>query len=269
MVKPNEFIINYSKAGAAKCSSGALRLLLLAVLSGFILGCAGAAASTASCAVENASLSKLISGALFPFGLIAIIYSGAELFTGNCLISISVLQGEARLSGMVRNLVIVYLGNFIGCAMVAAGYMLCGAKNGVLAVSAIRIAVNKCSMDFFKAVVLGILCNVLVCLGVVCAVSAKTASGKAIGAYLPVCLFVICGFEHSIANMYYIPAGLFANMLPDYAALAANAGIDTAALTWANFAVKNLIPVTIGNIIGGAGLGVLLWYCNGKSVLNK
>lgn len=262
MVKPGEFIINYSKAGAAKCSSGAMRLLLLAVLSGFILGCAGAAASTASCAVENASLSKLISGALFPFGLIAIIYSGAELFTGNCLISISVLEGDARFSGMVRNLVIVYIGNFIGCAMVAAGYMFCGAKNPVLAVSAIRIAANKCSLDFFKAIVLGILCNVLVCLGVVCAVSAKTAPGKAIGAYLPVCLFVICGFEHSIANMYYIPAGLFANLLPDYAQAAAAAGIDTAALTWGNFALGNLVPVTIGNILGGAGLGALLWACN-------
>lgn len=262
MVKPSEFIVNYSKAGAAKCESGSLRLLLLAVLSGFILACAGAAASTASCAVENASVAKLISGSLFPFGLIAIIYSGAELFTGNCLVSITVLQGEAKLSAMVRNLVLVYIGNFVGCAMVAAGYMLCGAKNGVLAVSAIRIAVNKCSLDFFKAVVLGVLCNVLVCLGVVCAVSAKTASGKAVGAFLPVCLFVICGFEHSIANMYYIPAGLFANMLPDYAALAAGAGIDTAALTWANFAVKNLIPVTIGNILGGVGLGSLLWVCN-------
>lgn len=265
MVKPDEFIVNYSKAGAAKCSSLALRLLLLAILSGFILGCAGAAASTASCAVENPSIAKLISGCLFPFGLIAIIYSGAELFTGNCLISITVLQGEAKLSAMVRNLVLVYIGNFVGCAMVAVGYMLCGAKNGVLAVSAIRIAVNKCSLDFFKAVVLGILCNVLVCLGVVCAVSAKTASGKAVGAFLPVCLFVICGFEHSIANMYYIPAGLFANMLPDYAALAADAGIDTAALTWANFAVKNLVPVTIGNILGGVGLGSLLWFCNRPS----
>lgn len=262
MVKPSEFIVNYSKAGGAKCSSSAGRLLLLGLLAGVILGCAGAAASTASCAVENASLAKLISGALFPFGLIAIIYSGAELFTGNCLISITVLQREAGLSAMLRNLALVYIGNFLGCAMVAAGYMLCGAKNGPLAVSAIRTAVNKCSLDFFKAIVLGILCNVLVCLGVVCAVSAKTASGKAIGAYLPVCLFVICGFEHSIANMYYIPAGLFANMLPDYAAMASEAGIDTAALTWANFALGNLVPVTIGNILGGVGLGALLWACN-------
>lgn len=262
MLNPSEFVVSYSKAGASKCASGALRLLLLAVLAGLILASAGAAASTASCAVENASLARLVSGALFPFGLIAIIYSGAELFTGNCLISISVLQGEASPSAMLRNLAIVYIGNFIGCAAVAAAYMFCGAKNGVLAVSAIRTAVNKCSLDFFRAVVLGIMCNVLVCLGVVCAVTAKSASGKAIGAFLPVCLFVICGFEHSIANMYYVPAGLFAAMVPDYAALAADAGLDTATLSWANFALKNLVPVTIGNILGGVGLGALLWMCN-------
>lgn len=269
MLKPSEFVEAYSAAGAVKSRRSAVQLFLMAVLAGLILGAAGAAASSASYAVENASLAKLISGALFPFGLIIIIYTGSELFTGNCLISISVLDKKASLAGMLRNLVTVYLGNFVGCALVAGGCVYSGSISGALAVSLIKTAVKKCSLDFFRAFVLGFLCNMLVCLGVVCAVTAKAAAGKAIGAYLPVCIFVICGFEHSIANMFYIPAGLFAAMAGDNLSLAAAAGIDTAAMTWGNFLIKNLIPVTLGNIAGGAGLGAVLWYCAGGRSAGK
>lgn len=265
MLKPSDFLEAYSNAGKAKCASSTKRLLLLALLSGFILGTAGAGASTASFAIENVSAAKLINAFIFAFGLIVIIYTGAELFTGNCLISISVLEKRVSIPAMLRNLVIVYLGNFIGCALVAWCCVVTlrfDLGGGALAVSTIKTAAAKCSLSFSNAFIMGIFCNALVCLGVVCGVTAKSAAGKAVGAYLPVCIFVICGFEHSIANMYYIPAGLFANSVPAYAEAAAKAGIDTAALTWANFAVKNLIPVTLGNIVGGAGLGALLWGAN-------
>jgi formate/nitrite transporter FocA (FNT family) len=112
---------------------------------------------------------------------------------------------------------------------------------------------------------LGVLCNVLVCLGVLCSLSAKDTTGRILGAYLPVAFFVICGFEHSIANMYYIPAGLFATNVPAYAAKAMEAGVDVTALTWGNFFLSNLLPVTVGNILGGAGLGVLFWKCYRES----
>ena len=106
---------------------------------------------------------------------------------------------------------------------------------------------------------LGVACNVLVCLGVLCAMTARDTTGKILGAYLPVALFVFCGFEHSIANLFYVPAGLFAKSIPTYAALAAESGLDLSALTWGHFLLNNLLPVTIGNILGGAGVGLLLW----------
>lgn len=263
MLKPNEFIVNYSRAGAAKCSSGILRLLLLSVLSGFILACAGAAASNAAFSIQLTSVAKLVSALIFPFGLIAIIYTGAELFTGNCLITISVLDKTASLYGMVRNLVIVYVGNFIGSAIVAAAVAYSGSE--ALLMYIIKAAAGKCSLSFGKALVMGFMCNVLVCLGVVCSLSTTTPSGRALGAYIPVCLFVLCGFEHSIANMFYVPCALFALMLPEYQAAAdvfSGAGIAVEQLTWLSFFVKNLVPVTLGNIVGGAGLGALLWYCH-------
>jgi len=264
MLKPQEFIETYGQIGAAKSKRSASELFLLGILAGLILGLAASAAATASHAVSNPSIARLVSSLVFPIGLVVIIFTGAELFTGNCLISISVLERKASLSGMARNLAIVYLGNFIGCATVAAVCVFSGQmdfNSGALAAYAIKTAAAKCSLDFGKAILLGIMCNVLVCLGVVCAISAKSASGKAVGAYLPVCVFIICGFEHSIANMYFVPAGLFAGLVPAYAEAAAAAGVAAENLSWLNFAIKNLVPVTIGNIAGGVGLGALLQYC--------
>lgn len=117
-----------------------------------------------------------------------------------------------------------------------------------------------CSLQFGPGVVLGILCNIMVCLGVLCSLTAKDTSGRILGAYIPVTFFIIGGFEHCIANMYYIPAGIFAMANPQYADLAAEAGLNTDIISWGNIALSNLIPVTIGNIIGGAGIAILLWY---------
>lgn len=270
MLKPSEFVANYSKTGAVKSTAPAVRLLLLGISAGFILACAGAAASNAAFSIQIASVAKLVSALIFPFGLIAIIFTGSELFTGNCLISISVLDKSAKLSGMVRNLIIVYIGNFIGSAIVAAAVAYSGSE--ALILNVMKAAAGKCSLSFGKALVMGFMCNVLVCLGVVCSLTTTTPSGRVLGAYIPVCLFVLCGFEHSIANMFYVPCGLFALMLPEYKSgieLLANAGVAVDQLTWFNFAVKNLVPVTVGNIAGGAGLGALLWYCHGKCLSNK
>lgn len=265
MLNPSEFIESYASIGAAKARRSALSLLLLGVLAGLLLGSAGAAATAASFAIENTSLAKLVCGLLFPFGLIMIILTGAELFTGNCLITISVLDGRAKLSGMLRNLFLVYVGNFIGSVMLAAACAYSGHMDmagGALALQAMRTAAAKCSLSFGKALLLGILCNILVCAAVVCSLSAKSISGRVLGAYFPITLFVICGFEHSVANMYYIPAGLFARTVPKYAELAASAWLDLSALGWEPFLVNNLLPVTLGNIIGGAALAALLWVCN-------
>ena len=127
-----------------------------------------------------------------------------------------------------------------------------------------RLAALKNQLPFWNGFFSGIACNVLVCLGVFCSMTAKDTAGKILGAFLPVALFVLCGFEHCVANMYYIPAGLFAKTVPEYASLAAAAGINLQNLSWMNF-LKSLVPVTLGNIAGGVGIGALLWYAHKKS----
>ena len=262
ILSPAQVVAAYSEAGGKKCRKAPTSVFLLAILAGAMIAFAGAATSTASHTAGSAGAAKLICGLLFPFGLGMVILMGAELFTGNCLIAISVLERKATAAAMLKNWVLVYLGNFVGALLVAAACAftgLFGASNGGLALSTLKTAVAKCSLSFPSALVLGIACNVLVCLGVLCSMTARDTAGKILGAFIPVSLFVMCGFEHSIANMYYVPAALFTKSIPAYADLAATAGIDLAVLTWGNFFLKNLLPVTLGNIIGGAGVGILLW----------
>ena len=120
-------------------------------------------------------------------------------------------------------------------------------SGGGLAVFTMKLAASKCSLPFENAFVLGVFCNILVCFAVLAAMSAKDTAGKVLGLFFPICFFVVCGFEHSVANMYYIPAGIFASSVPEYAAGALEAGVDLSVLTWGNFLLKNLLPVTLGN----------------------
>jgi len=262
ILSPAETVAAYAGAGAKKCALSPARAFLLAILAGALIAFAGAATNTAAHTAQSVGAIRLICGLLFPFGLGIVVLMGAELFTGNCLITISVLEKKATLAGMLKNWVIVYLGNFVGSVAVAAACVYSGQLNytsGALAVFTMKLAAGKCVLPFGGAVIMGIACNVLVCLGVLCAMTAKDTTGKILGSFIPVALFVLCGFEHSVANMFYIPAGLLAKSVPAYAALAAESGLDLSALTWGNFVLRNLVPVTLGNIIGGAGVGALLW----------
>ena len=259
MLSPAEFVGFYAQVGAKKSANSAKRLYLSALLAGFLIASGAVVANTAGHLLTNAGLSRVVCGLLFPFGLIMVILTGAELFTGNCMITISLLEKQAGLAGMVRNLAVVYGGNFVGAALLAAAVAYGGAfSNTDLAVYALRTAANKCALPFGRAVVLGILCNVLVCAGVMCSLCGKSLPGRAIGAFVPVSFFVIGGFEHCVANMYYIPAGLLAAGVPRCAQLAQEAGVDLSALSWMGF-LQNMIPVTVGNIIGGCGFGALIW----------
>jgi formate/nitrite transporter len=262
MFSPAEIIANYSEIGAKKALSPVWKMLLLGILSGFLIGMGAAAANTATHAIANVSAARVISGLLFPFGLGMVMLLGAELFTGNCLMPISVLENKIKAKDMLKNWAFVYLGNFVGAFLLALGCAHGGQlnySNGGLAVFAIQVAASKCEIPFLNALIQGILCNILVCVGVLCALCAKDAAGKALGAYMPVAFFVICGFEHSVANMYYIPVGIIAESVPKYAALAKEAGINASMLTWPNFLLRNLLPVTIGNIIGGVSVGLAMW----------
>lgn len=266
MLSQTEFINAYGNAGAKKAASPALRLFLLGILAGFEIACGGALSTIASFSAGSASIVKTLASFTFPLALTMVIWTGAELFTGNCLITISVLDKKASLGGMLRNWCIVYVGNLVGSLILAfclANFKQIGLGGGALATSIISTAVNKCSYGFGDAFVRGIGCNILVCIAIMAATSAKDAVGKFISAVVPVAAFVMLGFEHSIANMYYIPTGLFAMGVPAYAEAANAAGLNTAALTWGAFFVKNLLPVTLGNIIGGAGFGALMWFAHG------
>ena len=268
ILSPAQVVDAYGAAGEKKCSRSVSSLFLLSVLAGALIAFAGAATNTAAHTAGAVGAVRLICGLLFPFGLGMVILTGAELFTGNCLIVISVLQKRASFMGMLRNWIIVYFGNFVGSLLVAAACAYSGQLNytaGQLAVFTMKLAAGKCTLTFLNGVILGAACNVLVCLGVLCAMTATDTTGKILGAFLPVALFVLCGFEHSVANMFYVPAGIFAKSIPAYAALAAEAGLDLSALTWGNFLVGNLIPVTLGNVLGGCGVGALLWQANRKA----
>lgn len=266
LFSPQETYCNFVQTGIKKTQLSAIKMFILGILAGAFIAFACVLTNTAAFGFSaNASAVRLICGLLFPLGLCMVICMGTELFTGNTLIAMALLDRKITAGAMLKNWVIVYLGNFVGSILVA--WLCCqgGQFNnggGDLAVFTIKLATSKATLGFYKSFILGILCNFLVCVAVLFAASAKDVTGKVLGAYIPVCAFVMAGFEHSVANMYYIPAGLFAAQNSAYAAAAAEAGLDLANLTWANFFTGNLIPVTLGNIVGGSlCVGAAFWFC--------
>lgn len=218
---------------------------------------------------ETYGLGKFVAGSIFPVGLILVLVAGAELFTGNTLMLASVLDKKVKASLMLRNWLLVYAGNFVGSVLIA--YMM--VKSGLFHSGAdllggvtIKIASYKTTLSFTKALYLGIMCNWLVCLAVWLSYAGKDLIGKMFGAYFPIWLFITSGFEHSIANMYYVPAGIMAKADPVWAAASGLSEQALASLNWQNFFVNNLLPVTLGNLIGGSILvaGVYFWVYKKK-----
>lgn len=263
---PGEMVAAYSAAGRGKLRRSWASLLLLGILAGTIIALAAATTNTASYGITDTWTARTVCALLFPFGLGLVVVTGSELFTGNCMLPVTLLDGGGTVGQLLRSWVLSYAGNLVGAMLVAALCVGCGQldySGGALAVYTIRLGAAKCAMSFGKAFGLGVLCNLLVCLGVLAANSAKDTTGRLLGAYLPVCFFVLCGFEHCVANLYYIGAALLAAAVPEYAALASQAGVDLAPLTLAG-AAANLVPVTLGNLVGGLGLGLLMWYSHTK-----
>ena len=258
MNSPAEVAKNYIAIGKGKATNGFWKLLILGMLAGAFIGLAGVGATIAPVGVQAAGAAKFLGACVFPVGLAMVLLAGSELFTGNNLIIIPVLTGDIKVGQMLRNWVIVYIGNLIGGILVAlvvvyghVGNLFGGAEGGVAA-AMINAANGKVTMSFGDAFLKGVGCNFLVCIAVWISFAAKDVTGKFWGLFMPIMLFVLCGFEHCVANMYYIPCGLFCKALY---------GVDKPALTWGAFFVKNLIPVTLGNIVGGAGLvGLPYWF---------
>ena len=229
-------------------------MFILSIFAGAFIAIAGVGATTAAVSIDSPSVAKLVGACIFPAGLALSLIAGSELFTGNCLIVIPLLERKVTLAAMLKNWIVVYLGNFVGALFISTlvvyshTFDLFGAK---LAASAVATADLKCSLSFADAFLRGIMCNILVCLGVWMAFAANDVAGKIIGLFFPVMIFVLCGFEHCIANMYYISAGIMANNM--YALGAAN-------LSLTNFLLGNLLPVTLGNIAGGALIGIGYWF---------
>lgn len=257
MITTKEAVMSYAEIGSVKSKMSISKMFILSVMAGMFIALSVIASSVSVVSVTSPSITRLMIALVFPVGLAMVIFNGTELFTGNTLMIISVLNQRITWRRMLRNWVVVYLGNFTGSLFVTGLSTVSGVyemfDNG-LARTTLSTAVAKCNLTVQEAVVKAIFCNILVCSAVLLTMMAKSIQGKLVALYIPVMVFVICGFEHSIADMGYIGGGLFIEM--KYGAL----GVDAAGLTWFNFLFRNLLPVTIGNIIGGCSIGVAYWY---------
>jgi len=209
-------------------------------------------------------VTRLLTGLVFCLGLILVVVGGAELFTGNNLIVMAWASGKVTGRALLRNWLIVYMGNFIA-SIATAGLMFFTKQytfgSNTVGITALKIAVGKCDLGFIQAIALGILCNALVCLAVWLTYSARTTTDKILAIVFPISAFVAAGFEHSVANMYFIPFALMVKGFdPEFMAAVGDKVPKIELLTWNAFFINNLIPVTIGNIIGGAVLVAAIYW---------
>jgi formate/nitrite transporter len=260
---PPEMATRAEYVGVRKAESPALTTFTLAILAGgFIaLGAMFATNTAAGSSVMPYGVAKLLTGLVFCLGLILVIVGGAELFTGNNLIVMAWASGKVSTRSLLRNWVIVYIGNFVGS--IGTALLVLWSKQytfggGAVGETALKIATSKASLDFFQAMALGVLCNALVCLAVWLTFSARSTIDRIASIIFPITAFVAAGFEHSIANMYFIPFGLLIKAFDP--AFVVEKGLDLTNLTWSNFLVNNLVPVTIGNLIGGTILVAAIYW---------
>lgn len=259
---PSEMAAKAEEIGVKKANLDFMSTLALGILAGaFIALGAVFATVTAAGSTLPYGLTRLLTGIVFSLGLILVVVGGAELFTGNNLIVMAWVAGKVPLSRLLRNWLVVYVGNFVGAISVAL--MIFVSKQytfggGAVGQTALAITAGKLNLGFVQAMVLGILCNTLVCLAVWMSFSARSTTDRILAVIPPIAAFVAAGFEHSIANMYFIPVGLLIHSNPGF--VAEIGGADLSAFTWLDFVTRNLIPVTIGNIIGGGILVALVYW---------
>jgi formate/nitrite transporter len=248
--------------GRAKADYGAATTLALAGLAGAFIAMGAVFSTTVTTGAADLpyGVARLLAGIAFSLGLILVVVAGAELFTGNNLIVMAWASRRVSTLRLLRNWALVYCGNFAG-AVATAGLMYATRQHrfagGGVGSQMIAIAEAKTSLGFGQAVALGILCNALVCIAVWLCYSARSTADRILAIVPPIAAFVASGFEHSVANMYFIPIGLFVKAdVPSELA-----GPPGPNLTWESFFVDNLVPVTIGNVIGGTLLvGAFYWF---------
>ncbi len=262
---PAEMARRAEEVGVQKASMDGATTLALAVLAGAFIALGGVFATTALAGAGAApwGVARVLAGVTFSLGLILVVVGGAELFTGNNLIAMAWASGRLSTGALARNWGIVYAGNFLGATATAFLVFLGGSYRfggGAFGIVALDMARAKLELGFAQAVALGVLCNVLVCLAVWLAFSARTTADRILAVVPPISAFVAAGFEHSIANMYFVPLAIFITLDQDFVATLAP-GQHVPAITLARFVVRNLLPVTIGNVIGGTLLvGLMYWF---------
>ena len=264
---PQEMAEKAEAIGVRKAALPFWRLFALAVLAGaFVaLGALFATTTAADSAALPYGVARLLIGLAFCIGLILVVVGGAELFTGNNLIVMAWASRKVSTAALLRNWGIVYLGNFVGSLGTAALVFLSkqyANGGGSVGEAALKIAASKMHYGFIQALALGALCNGLVCLAIWLTYSARSTADKILAIIFPITAFVSASFEHSVANMYFVPYALLIKAFdPAFVTSLADKAPDLSALTWGNFLLKNLLPVTLGNIIGGAGLvAVMYWF---------
>lgn len=255
--RPSEIGPDFAENASKKAKTPPVKQLLHGILGGAMISIGGLLAITIAggmpeVAASNPGVTRFIFGAVFPVGLIMIVIAGGQLFTSDCaVIPYGVLSGKVTLKGLVRIWLIIYLANFLGALLVAYFFAY---KAGVVTAEPYAsyltdLAIAKTQAPFMTILIKAIGANWLVCLAVWMSYAAKDGSGKILALWIPVMSFVVLGFEHSIANMFFIPAAMFSG----------------AEITPGEFIINNLIPATVGNIIGGAILvGMAYWYLFGK-----
>ncbi|MBO6218994.1 MAG: formate/nitrite transporter family protein [Treponema sp.] len=253
---PSEIIKMYSLMGSTKVYQPVFKSFILAIFAGAFIALGALGSQIISCGVVPVAFGRALSGIIFPIGLAMVVIAGGELFTGNCLLFIPVLDKQISLMDFVKNLAIVYVGNLVGSIFIAVlanyGHILSLYSND-LARSVVATATLKANIPFIDAFVKGILCNILVCIAVWASQAAEELSGRIIALFLPIFLFIVCGFEHSVANMYFIPCGMLAQYVYGFTGY----NITIFGFLW------NLLPVTLGNLVGGSllvGGGYYLAY---------
>ena len=241
-LSPFEISKSLSAISEKKATATLFELVMFGILAGFYIAFgANAATAALSGGTLDPGLARVLAGSVFSVGLMLVLIPGSELFTGNILMTVGLIYKRYSLAKMLRNLSFVYLGNLIGSIIIAwlvykSGLLVTSSGLTAIGDVAIQISDSKLALTFTEAFSRGVLCNMLVCLAVIMCIAARTLMGKILGIFFPIMAFVASGYEHSVANMYFIPAGLLAKgeFLTGFIGM-----------------FRNLIPVTLGNIAGG------------------
>jgi formate/nitrite transporter len=243
-----EELNNYIEVGVGKTKNKPLKTIVLSIMAGFLIALAGYASTVVSFNINNFSISKLLAALIFPMGLILVVLLKTELFTGNSLLVIPFVNKKISLKSLLLNWLLVYIGNFIGSILLSLLIYKSGSLTNETLINAfVNIANKKVSYNFINLLILGTLCNILVCTAVFLGVTSKNIIDKIFVIFIPIFLFVVLGFEHSVANMFYLSIGALLGKL-----------------SFINLIIHNLLPVTLGNMIGGILIGLIFHYTKSK-----